>query len=150
MGHTFTHHLFHVVFSTKQRRPWLNEGIRPRLYQYLAGVARRKQGAVLCAGGTEDHVHLLVSLQPNVSVSAFVGALKANSSRWLAREPGGTGGFAWQAGYSSFTVSRSNAKSVAAYIARQRENHSKLSFPAELAKLLRKHGIPFEAQHYLD
>jgi len=150
MGHTFSKHLYHVVFSTKGRERWLAASARPRLFDYMAGIAQRAEARLLSLGGTEDHVHALIELPPDKSVSDFVRTLKANSSRWLRRTVPGFGGFAWQAGYSSFSVSRSAAQRIAAYVNDQPEHHRKRDFGAELARLLSRHGIEFDPDHYLD
>ena len=107
MGHTFTNHLYHIVFSTKDREPWLKPEHRDRLYKYVSGVARNHHAQVLAPNGTADHVHLLLRLEPEVAVSDLARDIKANSSsvRQTFKE---LHGFAWQAGYASFTVSESN------------------------------------------
>ena len=150
MGHTFTNHLYHIVFSTKDREPWLSAEFRDRLHKYLGGIARNQHAVVLAANGTQDHIHLLVRLEPETAVSDLLRALKANSSRWLRRTIQGLRGFAWQAGYASFTVSESNGQRVAEYIARQETHHQRLSFEEEFARLLKRHRIEFDAGHYLD
>ena len=150
MGHTFTNHLYHIAFSTKDREPWLKAEHRDRLYNYIGGVARNHHAVVLAANGTEDHVHLMVRLEPEVAISDLLRAVKANSSRWLRQTFGELRGFAWQAGYASFTVSESNWRRVAEYIAQQEKHHERLSFAAELARLLQRHGIEFDPDHYLD
>ena len=85
MGHTFSRHFYHIVFSTKDRERWLTDAMRPRLFEYMAGIARRTGATVRGIGGSEDHVHLLVELPPDSRVSDCVRTLKANSSRWLRR-----------------------------------------------------------------
>jgi REP element-mobilizing transposase RayT len=139
-----------MVFSTKDREPWLKPERRDRLCKYIAGIARNHHAVVLAANGTEDHIHLLVRLEPEVAVSDLLRALKANSSRWVRQTFGELGGFAWQAGFASFTVSESNWKRVAKYIAEQQEHHARLSFAEEFATLLKRHGIAFDPDHYLD
>jgi putative transposase len=150
MGHTFTNHLFHVVFSTRDREPWLRDDCRRRLYDYLGGIAHNHAGIPLGVNGTEDHVHLLVRLSPDVAVSDFLRDLKANSSSWLHETFQGLAGFAWQSGYGSFSVSESRWRQVANYIARQGEHHRRMSFAEELAALLTRHGVAFDREHYLD
>jgi REP element-mobilizing transposase RayT len=65
MGHTFTNHLYHMAFSTKDREPWLKPERRDRLCKYIAGIARNHHATVLAVNGTEDHIHLLVRLEPD-------------------------------------------------------------------------------------
>ena len=148
MGHTFACHLYHIVFSTKNRQALITADIKPRVLQYLSGIARKNECTILAANCTKDHVHLLAAVPPKVPVADFVQMLKGNSSRWMAQEFGRM--FAWQAGYASFTVSESNRNRVSCYIAKQEEHHSRLPFEKELQRLLDKHRIPFDREHYLD
>ena len=146
MGHTFTKHLYHIIFSTKQRRPLIKDNIREELRQYLCGIARNTQGKILNVNGVEDHLHLLASIKPSISVSDFVRTIKANSSRWASERTL----FDWQDGYSSFTVSKSVAPRVSTYIDRQAEHHRRVPYAEELRALLEKHEIEFDPLHYLD
>jgi len=150
MGHTFTNHLYHILFSTKGRRAFIKPALKPRLLDYMGAVARNKGGAILSINAVPDHVHFLARIKPSIAASDFVGAVKANSSKWVSQTFPAFRRFEWQAGYSSFTVSESNWRKVAAYIERQEEHHRAMPFEEELAKLLEKHGIEFDPAHYLD
>jgi REP element-mobilizing transposase RayT len=99
-------------------------------------------------GGTENHVHILMSLPPAVTLSKAVQTWKAFSSKWL-NETGvmKTGRFAWQEGYSAFSVSQSNAEAVVNYIRGQVEHHAKHSFEDELRSLLIKHAVEFDEKY---
>jgi putative transposase len=138
MSHTYTSTLFHVVFSTKERQPVIVEP--PKLWAYLAGVARNLNYEPLAIGGTQNHVHLLVRLPSDVAVSQAVQKLKSNSSRWL-RENGRWLG--WQEGYGAFSVSASNVDAVRPYIQNQAEHHRRRSFEDEFVALLEKSGVAF-------
>lgn len=116
---SYTNHLYHIVFSTKDRTPLIKPEIKEELYKYMCGIARNHRGQILRINGVEDHVHLLSKVQPSISVSDFVRLLKANSSKWVSEKFSPSSHFAWQDGYSSFTVSESNFDRVANYIAKQ-------------------------------
>jgi len=105
MAHTFTSLLTHVVFSTKDRRPWINTEVQARLYPYLGGIVRELRGHALKVNGTEDHVHLLVQLPADVSIAESLRILKTNSSRWIHETSDSQRGFRWQTGYGAFSVS---------------------------------------------
>jgi putative transposase len=138
MGHTYTSTLFHIVFSTKERQPAIAEPAK--LWTYMAGVARNLDYEAFAIGGTQNHVHLLVRLPSDVSVSQAVQKLKSNSSRWL-RENGSW--FGWQEGYGAFSVSASNVDAVRHYIQNQAEHHRRRSFEDEFVDLLAKSGVAF-------
>jgi putative transposase len=150
MGHTFTNHLYHVIFSTKARLPLLRNDIRDELYRYMCGVARRQHAVIIRINGTADHVHLLAKVKPVAAVSDAVGAIKANSSRWLSETFASMRAFEWQAGYSSFSVSESQAAFVKTYIEGQEEHHRQRTFAEELKEFLDAHGVEYDAAHYLD
>jgi len=128
----------------------IRTGIRPRLYEYLAGVARQEFGRAIEIGGTEDHLHGLIALRTDVSLADAMCKWKSLSSRWVHRTFSTHSAFAWQAGYAGFSVSQSAVEAVRAYIARQEEHHRKLSFDEELRALLDRHGIAYDPDHLVD
>jgi putative transposase len=142
MPHTFTNLLTHVIFSTKERAPFIDDDLRPGLHAYMSGVVRELKGTPLIINGVADHVHLLVAMPPAISTSDAMRVLKTNSSRWVhdtRRKP-----FGWQAGYGAFSVSQSNAQTVTHYIANQEEHHRRVSFKDEFVSFLMKHGIEYD------
>ena len=96
---------------------------------------------LLGAGGIANHLHLLMSLPPTVTLAKAVQEIKGNTSRWL-NEVGS--GFAWQEGYGAFSVSQPQRKKVIDYIDGQTEHHKKWSFEQEFLALLKKSGIPYD------
>jgi putative transposase len=142
MSHTHAWVLVHCVFSTKQRANLIADP--NELCRYLTGVARAKKLVLLAAGGTANHIHLLISVPPTVPLAKAVQELKGNSSRWL-HERGDD--FAWQEGYGAFSVSQSQKQIVANYIANQAEHHKKWSFEQEFMTLLRKSGAPYDSRY---
>ena len=129
----------HIVFSTKGRQRTIPENLQTKLWAYLAGIATNHRMHAVAIGGMEDHVHALVSLPAAISIAKAVQVLKANSSRWI--NEGGHTRFEWQEGYFACSVSRSQVSAVSKYIAGQREHHKKRDFAAEMASLLKKHGL---------
>jgi len=144
MGHTFANILLHVVFSTKDRRPLIKPDIQPRLYEYMAGVARNEFGKAIKIGGVEDHIHGLLSVYTRISVGDMMAKWKSLSSGWVKSNFPEAADFAWQNGYSVFSVSQSNMAQVVRYIENQAEHHQRLSFKDELIALLERHGIDYD------
>ena len=143
MSHTFTKNHQHIVFSTAGRRRLIEKTFQPKLWAYLGGICRNHDIFVRAIGGIEDHVHLLVEIPPALAVAKAVLTVKSNSSKWM-NEMGRA--FAWQKGYSAFSVSASNVSAVKRYVNNQPEHHRKISYEDELLALLRKHGIEFDPQ----
>ncbi len=138
MSHAYARNYLHIVFGTRERRPYINPHLQENLWSYLRGIARPYGIDVRAIGGTADHVHMLALLPPKISVATVVRLLKANSSKWM-NESGHV--FGWQQGYGAFSVSVSNLNSVAEYIQNQVQHHAHRSFDDEFRTLLKKHGI---------
>ena len=85
MSSSYCNLLFHIVFSTKDREPWMIPSIRPRIHEYLGGAIRGEGGIGLIVNGTADHVHILAKLRQDKAVSKLIGEIKANSSGWISR-----------------------------------------------------------------
>src|SRR5262245_59194548 len=109
---------FHVIFSTKNREPFIDEVIREKLYGYMGGIVRERKCVLLAAGGIPDHVHLLVSLSREWAIADMVRDIKSISSGWI-HETFARHHFAWQAGYGAFSVSASALDWVKKYLANQ-------------------------------
>jgi putative transposase len=118
-----------------------------RLYEYIGGIVRGLGGILLCINGVDDHVHLLLKLRPDKSISDVLRELKSNSSGWMHDIFPDAADFSWQNGYGAFTVSESQIDAVARYIARQKEHHQKESFEGEFVSMLEKNGIEFEMKY---
>ena len=150
MGHTFSHILSHVVFSTKGRKNFLYKGIREPLYSYICGIARSEGCPAIKVGGIEDHIHILLKLKPSVSISDIAGKIKANSCKWIHENHADLHDFSWQSGFSCFSVSESSKDDVVRYIESQENHHGRIPFKIELESFLKKHGIAYEPDHFLD
>lgn len=144
MSDSHTNLLYHIVFSTKDRRPLITPAYAVRLYDYIGGTLRSLGGICLELNGTEDHVHLLAKLHPTRAVPDVLRDLKANASGWMHEVFPSLRHFSWQRGYGAFTVSHSNVESVRRYISRQKEHHQKVSFRDEFIQFLKANGIQYD------
>jgi REP element-mobilizing transposase RayT len=131
MAHTFTNLLYHLVFSTKGRRPQIDHELKEDLFAYLGGTVRGIGGVPLIVNGVADHVHMLVVLPQTTSVADALRTVKANSSGWVHERWPERRDFAWQTGYGAFTVSESRRDTVRRYIADQEAHHRKATFEEE-------------------
>jgi REP element-mobilizing transposase RayT len=141
---------YHLIFSTKGRAPYLVGDLPERLYAYVGGIIRDQKGTLVAAGGMPDHVHFLVSLSRESSVSDVLRQIKGSSSRWIHETAPNLRGFAWQAGYAAFAVSYSHIGTVKRYIAIQADHHRTVSFQEEYLAFLRRHEIEFEERYLWD
>ena len=147
---SFTNLLFHIVYSTKYRRPLIRSGWQDELYAYFGGIIREHKGILLRSGGVSDHVHLLAKLSPTIAVSDMLRLLKTNSSKWINDNYHTAPRFEWQPGYAAFSVSESQAATVKQYIDNQEEHHRTRSFEEELLAMLDRHGIEYDPRYVFE
>lgn len=150
MPGTYSQILLHVVFSTKERRAQIKPAIQSRLYEYVGGLVRAEKGTLLAIGGMPDHVHVLMRWRTDGTIADLMRTIKARSSLWVHQTFPEFEGFAWQEGYSVFSVSKSAEGDVRIYIENQIEHHKGRDFKEELLALLRAHEIEFDEKYIFD
>ncbi|GMV91489.1 MAG: hypothetical protein AMXMBFR82_12670 [Candidatus Hydrogenedentota bacterium] len=150
MPQSFTCLLYHLVFSTKDRRRWLANDIRERLYPYVSGILRTQNGVALSIGGMEDHIHILARIHQTVAVADLLREVKAGSSKWVHDTFPELRDFAWQGGYGAFTVSASQVNRVKTYFETQEAHHRKEDFKTEFLRLLKAHDIEYDERYIWD
>ena len=141
---------YHIVFSTKQREPWISQVIEEQVWSYVGGIADKWGMAPLQIGGLDDHLHVIVAMPPTMTVSRAVQLLKGGSSHWFRSTFPELEAFGWQDGYGAFTVSKSQLPAAITYVRNQRERHRKIGFEGEYRALLDRHGIQYEKRYVLD
>jgi REP element-mobilizing transposase RayT len=147
VANTFTSLHFHIVFSTKNREPWLSVTKEARIWEYLGGIARANGMKALQVGGCDDHIHILLAFPTTMSVSKSVQLLKGSSSRWIHETDNDMSSFAWQDGYGAFTVSESQIADTKRYIEGQRGHHRIKSFQEEYIHFLNKHNLAYNERY---
>jgi putative transposase len=136
----------HLVFSTKDRMPYLQEKrIREELHDYLGGTCNELGCPIIRVGGTPDHVHLLCRLGRTLSVAQLIMELKRESSKWTKLK--GLADFYWQNGYGAFSVSPSHVNALCSYIETQEEHHKTETFQEEFRRLLKKYGLEWDERY---
>ena len=146
MGSTYLSLHYHLVFSTKNRKPTIASDWRDRVHEYLGGTVRGLGGVPEAVGGVADHVHLLVGLRATHTLADFVRELKKSSSSWVKDQQLDVE-FAWQEGYAAFTVSPTARSGVKRYVQNQEEHHRRRSFVEELKWLLKEAGIEYDPRY---
>jgi REP-associated tyrosine transposase len=147
MAQTLVSLLVHVVFSTKERRPMIISAVEPELYAYMGGTLRNLESRCLAAGGTANHVHLLISQSKNIALSHLMEELKKSSSKWIKTRAPALRRLGWQEGYGAFSVGESNVEALKRYIAGQKERHRKHTFEEEMLALLRKYRVAYDERY---
>ena len=142
--------ILHIVFSTKNREPWLDSDVRPRMHAYLATICRDLGTELVHVGGVTDHVHIVTTLPGTVSQANLVEQIKKVSSKWIKTLDARYRGFFWQRGYGAFSVSPSQLEAVLEYVGTQQEHHRTRTFQEEYRELLRRHGVDFDERYVWD
>ena len=147
MANTYTSLFYHVVFSTKNRAPFIRPEIEARVWAYLGGIARQHKMTALQIGGVEDHLHALVLAPATLAPFEIAKYLKGESSKWIHETFPDLQDFGWQDGYGAFTVSKSNVPGVVSYIQNQRPHHQTQTFQEEYREFLTKHGVEYDEKY---
>ena len=142
--------IVHIIFSTKDREPWLGSEVRPRMHAYLATVCRDIGAELVRVGGVADHVHIVTLLPRTVSQAQLIEEIKKASSKWIKAVDARYRGFFWQRGYGAFSVNPSQLDSVLQYVEAQQEHHRTRTFQEEYRELLRRHGVDFDERYVWD
>ena len=141
----------HLVFSTKNRNPFLTDvTLRDKLHRWLAGTCNNLEYPALIVGGVEDHVHLLLRMNARWALADLIRELKKSSSKWIKEQDSSLGDFYWQNGYGAFSVSPTDVERVRKYIANQEEHHRHESFQDEFRRLCSEYGVLLDERYAWD
>jgi putative transposase len=147
VANTYTSLNYHIVFSTKNRFPWIRLELEQRVWAYIGGIARKHEMTAIQVGGVEDHVHALVVAPPTLAPCDAAKFLKGESSLWIHDEFPWLRQFSWQVGYAAFTVSKSKIPAVISYIQSQREHHRVKTFQEEYLEFLLVNEIDYDERY---
>ncbi len=128
----------------------IDRELAPELCAYMAEIIKTLRAKPILINGVRDHVHLLFRLPPALAVADAMEKVKANSSRWVRQRRGKRKEFAWQTGYTAFSVSQSNLGRVRRYIADQERHHRRMSYREEVLAFLKKHDVAYDDHHVFD
>ncbi|MEE8584928.1 MAG: IS200/IS605 family transposase [Acidobacteriota bacterium] len=138
----------HVIFSTKERFPFLEDlALRDEVFAYLSEVCRQLNSSSALTGVHKDHVHILCCQSKNISTSELVGEVKRKSSKWVKSKGGILSKFYWQTGYGAFSVGHSQVPSVKEYIRNQEAHHRRMDYKTEFRAFLEKYEVPYDEQY---
>jgi REP element-mobilizing transposase RayT len=140
----------HLVFSTKNREPFLGDSVRTSLHSYMATVLQNLNCPPVLINSVADHVHVLFELSRTMAVSTAVEEVKKTSSKWIKTQGVEFARFSWQSGYGAFAVSETNVCDVRDYIAGQAEHHRKKTFQEEYRTFLERHRVPYDERYVWD
>jgi putative transposase len=144
MPNAYTQLYVHLVFGVKFRRAILHKRWKSNLFGLMGKIIHDEGCQVVRINGVEDHVHCLIRMKPDVSLSKLVQMVKGKSSKWINDHDLCVGKFSWQSGYGAFTCGRLDVPRVVRYIENQEAYHRKTTFQEEYVKLLQQMQIEFD------
>ena len=150
MANTFTQIYIHIVFSVKRRVSLIQQDWREELHKYITGIIQNKDHKVLAINTMPNHIHILIGMRSDASLSELVRDVKANSSKWINEKKFLKIKFLWQEGYGAFSYSHSQLDEVIHYITDQQEHHKKRIFIEEYMSLLKKYDVPYDPKYVFD
>ncbi len=150
MAQSLSNILIHIIFSAKNRVPFITKEIEKELYGYIVGIAKEYDSHVYEIGGVEDHIHILASLSRTMTISKLIEELKKGSSKWIKTKNTQYFDFSWQNGYAALSIGYSNVKALREYIQNQNEHHKKNLFQDEMRLFLNKYEISFDEKYIWD
>jgi putative transposase len=149
MGHVYYKIWIHLIWTTKNRNHFLTKDIRGDVFNHILETANEKGFCIDLISGYVEHVHLLLFLNPKYAISEVANGLKGESSHWINSMKLTPTHFAWQEGYSAFSVSESQVEKVRKYIQNQEGHHKKKSYLEEVKQLYKLHKIDFDEKYLL-
>ena len=150
MSQSLSSILTHLIFSTKNREPFISTAVEKELHPYLASIFKSLKSPSLAIDGTSDHIHFLFSLSRVIKVSDLVDEVKTESSKWIKTKGTEFKNFHWQKGYGAFSIGQSQVPVLKRYIARQRIHHRRITFQDEYRKFLKSYGIDYDERYVWD
>lgn len=147
MANAYSQIYIHIIFAVKGRKCHISEKNRDELEKYISGIISKFKCKCLNIYCNPDHIHMLISFNPCVSISDMVRIIKSNSSKFINEKRWMPFGFFWQEGYGAFSYAESQIKAVKGYISSQPEHHKKKSFKEEYISILKNFNIDFDKKY---
>ena len=141
MGQSLAQNYIHLVFGSKNRYPFIKPEIAPRLHAYIGGALKKLDSPALKINSCPDHLHILLRLTKNYSLSKVIEEIKKQSSIWVKGIDNANEKFFWQTGYGAFSVSSSQVEGLKEYIDRQEEHHKRMSFREGMEKFIMENDL---------
>ncbi|WP_143885013.1 IS200/IS605 family transposase [Chryseobacterium binzhouense] len=150
MANTYTQIYIQIVFAVKGRQNLISKENREELHKLITGIVSNRNQKLLAVFAMPDHVHILVSISPTVTISDLVRDIKAGSSKFINEKGWTNGKFNWQEGYGAFSYSKSSVDSVIKYILNQEEHHKKKTFKEEYLDFMEKFEIEYNPEYVFE
>ena len=150
MSNTYTQIYIHIVFAVKGRQNLIAKEHKTELHGYIMGIITNKKQTVIQINSMPDHIHILVGITPDTTVSGLVRDIKANSSKFINQKRWVMGRFEWQVGFGAFSYSRSQLDDLVKYIKNQEKHHMRKTFREEYLEILKRFNVNYDERYIFD
>ena len=147
MANTFTQIHIHLIFVVKYRESLIQTNWKERLHQYITGIIQHNKHKVLQINSMPDHVHILIGLRPDQSLSSLVQIVKSESTKFINENNFCLSYFRWQEGFAAFSYSKNQIPTVIKYIQNQEEHHKTVTFLEEYKGLLQQFEVDWDERY---
>ncbi len=150
MANTYSQLYIQVIFSVKSRENAIPAKYREEVHKYVTALVSDQGQKLMAVFCMPDHIHILIGLNPDMTISDLVRKVKTESSKFINSKNWMPSKFQWQSGYGVFSYSKSQVKSVVRYILNQEQHHEKKSFQTEYRQYMEKFGVDYDERYLFD
>ena len=147
MADTYSILHIQIVFAVKGRQNLISKKWKDEIYKYITGIVSNQKQKLIAINGMPDHIHILVGIKPNISLSDLVRDIKSSSSKFINEQKWINGKFEWQKGFGAFSYGHSQLSNVIKYIENQEEHHKSRTFKEEYIAFLKLFDIDFKDEY---
>ena len=138
MANVYSQLYVHLVFAVKYRQALIHKYWKENLHRWITSLVQIDKHKMLQINSMPDHIHILVGLNPAISISDLVKRIKSESSKWINEQRFSNHKFYWQEGYGAFSCNKRDLTQIIHYIKNQEIHHSKKSFLVEWQQILQE------------
>jgi putative transposase len=150
MPNTYSELYIHLIFTVKGKANLIRKENKEELHKYITGIIKSRKQKLLCVNSVPDHIHILVSMSPDFTISDLVRDVKHYSMDFINKNKWMPGKFYWQEGFGAFSCSKSYQENLIKYIKNQEEHHKKQTFREEYIEFLKKYEIEYDDKYLFD
>lgn len=150
MANTYSQLYIQIVFAVKGRQNLISKTKKDEIYKYITGIVTNQKQKLIAINGMPDHIHILVGIKPDISLSDLVRDIKSSSSKFINEQKWINGKFEWQTGFGAFSYGHSQLNNVIKYIENQEEHHKTKTFGEEYTAFLKLFNIDFRNEYLFE
>lgn len=150
MANTYSQLYIQVVFAVKGRQNLISKNNKDEIYKYITGIITNQKQKLITINGMPDHIHILVGIKPDISLSDLVRDIKSSTSKFINEQKWINGKFEWQTGFGAFSYGHSQLTNIIKYIENQEEHHKTKTFKEEYIQFLQLFNVDFKNEYVFE